>query len=127
MSDFLEKPANQNIDVHFFQTRVPAEWKARVEFGGKTYTIGPASMVAIINNVANLVSMEAAYADLKVHGELALAEQAKPLKRGDVLKRHADRAKRKEARGLVGHMEFGADLDAVVNTLDTTEIGKELP
>lgn len=75
---FMEKPACQNIDVHFFQTRNPLEWKARLEVGDQTFVVGPANIATILNNVANLVRTEAAYADLQVHGPDEIKKAMEP-------------------------------------------------
>lgn len=66
--DELKKLACQNIDVTFFQGRNALEWNARVDCGEDRFYIGPANIATVLNNVANLVRTESAYADLKVHG-----------------------------------------------------------
>ena len=76
MSNFMEKPACQNVDVHFYQTRNPTEWKARIVCYPLTHEFGPATIGTLLNNVANFVRNEAAYADLKVHGSVALLAAA---------------------------------------------------
>lgn len=76
--DELKKLACQNIDVTFFQGRNALEWNARIDCGEDRFYIGPANIATVLNNVANLVRTEAAYADLKVHGpeEIQAASQA---------------------------------------------------
>jgi len=79
MSNAKAPSPSQNIDVHFWQTRVPNEWKARVVLSTKSHVIGPASIAAVIMNVMNLVRVEAMYADIKVHGLDLTAEDPKPM------------------------------------------------
>lgn len=95
---FLLKPACQNIDVHFFQTRNPLEWKARIVAGTKTYVVGPANISTVMNNVANFVRSESAYADLKVHGpeELNKAMEPTPYQKA-AQQRRRERAKKEQA------------------------------
>lgn len=85
MLEKLEKAPNQNIDVEFFQTREPSEWKARIRCGKEEYVIGPAKIGSILNNVANFVSMESTYADLLVHGAEAVltANPTRPRKKSE--------------------------------------------
>jgi hypothetical protein len=81
-TELLTKPANQNLDVRFTQTRDPLQWYATIKMGPKeTFKIGPANIAALLNNVANLIRTECAYSDLKVHGPEACEEAAKPRKR----------------------------------------------
>lgn len=75
-------PAAQNIDIHVYQTHIPLEWKARIVWGEKTITVGPANIVSILANVSNFVRLEAAYADIKVHGSEACDGPVVPRKRG---------------------------------------------
>lgn len=66
----MTKPPCQNIDVKVFQFREPGQWKARILVGEDEFVVGPANIASIMNNVANFIRTEAAYADLKVHGDL---------------------------------------------------------
>lgn len=74
----MTKPPCQNIDVYFYQTRNALAWKARVVCGSQTFTIGPANIATVLNNVANLVRTEAAYADLQVYGPEAIGKALEP-------------------------------------------------
>lgn len=100
MDNFMEKSACQNIDVHVFQTRNPLEWKARVVCGTQTFTIGPANIATVLNNVANLVRTEAAYADLKVHGpeEIEKATAPSPYQKAAQTRRRARAQKEQQER-----------------------------
>lgn len=75
-------PATQNIDIHVYQTHIPLEWKARIVWGKKTVTVGPANIAAVLANVSNFVRLEATYADIKVHGSEACDAPVVPRKRG---------------------------------------------
>lgn len=69
MNETTPKPANQNIDVRFYQCRTPGDWMARVIMSSKEmFVFGPGNMRSILANVGNLLAVEARYADVKVHG-----------------------------------------------------------
>lgn len=65
----------QNIDVQYFQTRVPGDWKARVYVRDEVLVFGPCSIQALTINVANFLRAEAKYADAMVHATEETSEQ----------------------------------------------------
>ncbi len=97
--DELKKPACQNIDVTFFQGRNALEWNARVDCGEDRFYIGPANIATVLNNIANLVRTEAAYADLKVHGPEAVeaARVTRPMKMSEARVRRAEKERDRAA------------------------------
>ncbi len=115
MDNFMEKPACQNIDVHYYQTRNPLEWKARIEVGTQTFTVGPANIATILNNVANLVRTEAAYADLKVHGPDEISKAMEPSEfQKEAQKRRRERAQKERAEEVQRQiLSAGVDLDTI--------------
>lgn len=75
------KPASQNIDVHFFQTRVPGEWKARLVVSKKEVRMfGPSDMRSLMVNVDKFLAIETLYTDVLVHGEEAITARNNPKK-----------------------------------------------
>lgn len=78
------KMANQNIDVHYYQGRVPGEWFARVVMSSKeTFTVGPGSIRSVLAGVGNLIVLEAQHADVRVHGTTT-HEVTQPRKMSDL-------------------------------------------
>jgi len=88
MTDFSNiklKPASQNVDVHFFQTRNPGEWKARVVVSKKeVHMFGPCDMRALLVNVDKFLILESTYTDILVHGDEAMAVRNKPKKMSEI-------------------------------------------
>jgi hypothetical protein len=76
----MDKPANTSVQVWFFRTRNPLEWKARIECGKERFYVGPGSIRSVLNNVANFVQLEATYTDVTTNSEEEIAAARKPAK-----------------------------------------------